>query len=646
MNVSIFLIRQVMSKNMTMNNRIRYGIGLLGALFPSCIILFFTVSHELTINWGYNQILAQQYSSGLLPYRDIPMWAPPLNVLIIKYVSKFLGDSLSVYIIMGIVSKILICVLLYHLLSLKYNLIVSSVSSAVGGIVFATWWFNCNWFSWNEIGFAVGFITAIILVHIINNIEKNNFFFLFFLTGILCGISIVSKQTLGILTFFLVLCVIIFLFKVGVRVSISVKYAIASLLGCFLIFSCMAIWLYEQGILIEAWNSTTSSAIQGKGGLDTALLGHFRNIKNELFASIPFAIYCFISFLLFFMLGTGQTKKENLQLIFLVFSIPVVIICAYIYAQISSYENYYLFFKFRQICLVYGAFFQLLITIISLYYAILVIFRRHITKDIFNKCIVFGIIFLISYGMSMSQASSDLAYYNYALAIAWLLYKSYGSRIKTFIIIPFILICVFSSSTKKFSSSYFWYNWWGTPVSEAKYESNIPVLTGIKLGFEEKMAFEIIANIVNRFTKPDDPVFIFNNAQLFYLIADRKPYTKFATHHIDTTLDSYALEDAKKIQEAPPKIIIYLREPEYIQSFFEQAYRHGQPSGLREIDKAIVSMIERGIYREEALFVSELGANVQKSPHTYFLPNLARDFTLTVLVRSDLNPEYDERQRS
>lgn len=617
-------------------NKKDYYIGLLGALAPMIFIWFFTIGREITLHFGYNGILASQFESGLLPYKDIPIWAPPLNTLIITYVHQWLGDSFFVYIIIGCISRIIICWLTYKLFCTIYPILISAVATGISGVVFASWWFTGNWFTWNEIGFAVGLGVAIIFIGILNDLNSNKKLplFKFLVIGLLCGLSIISKQTFGLLTLTLVALFTVLLLKEGIDRKNILKGLAALSLGCIVVLLAMGIYLIKINLLVYVLQSTTSDAIEGKGGLFKILFHHFKEIVTYEKISIVILLVT----ILVFILGRKANVKREFKIAWIITLVLIIvsIVAGYFYVELTSYQPAYIFSKFYNVTLSVGRLFQGFVTIAAVLLFFKVTFGRDKNTKLFIKLVIFGTVTSLAYGMSTSQASACLQFYNFGLVFAFLLSSQQYNRLKNIWVLFLIISCVFLFSVKRFSVPYHWYAWWGTPTYQAKYSSAIPALSGFKLGLEEKLAFENIYNIVNKYTSKDDKILVFNNAQIFYALTERLPYTSYATHHIDLILDSVAKKEAKIIQDNPPPVIIYLREPDYVYSFFEYAYRGGKRSGLHMIDEAIDSMIDDKVYSVEAVYYPTIDINTQKNLKIHFLPNLAQDFSLRVLVRRDL----------
>jgi hypothetical protein len=627
-----------------------YWLGLLGALAPSLLVWILTVTREITLHFGYNGVLAGQFASGLLPYRDIPILAPPLNTLIIAQVHRWLGDSFLVYVALGLASRTAICWLMYRMLAAVYPPRVASLGAAVAGLNFACWLAEANWFTWHEIGFAVGLGVAIILMGLLDGRGRRRGPAApwFLIVGLMCGLSIVSKQTLGLMTAALAALVAVLLpAGPGGRGAVAARLLPLGL-GCGAVLAAMAAYLAHAGLLPHVLESTTGSAIRAKGGLATVLGHHFAvtwghlaifgktALPIALAAALPFLASPFLArpFLARRRAGgwAGWSRARSLAPAL----VALAVLAAYLYVWASSYEQAYLFHKFHGISLAFGALAQMFVTLMAILCLARLVLGRRRDAGLLRAAIVSGTVLSLAYGMSLSQMSPDRQFYSHGLAFAALFGLRRRDAAKNLLLTLLACLCVFSSAAQKFVAPYYWYSWWGTPTHEARHATDIPALAGFRLGLPEKLAFEEIRDIVGRHTGPDEGIFVFNNAQILYAITERRPYTAQATHHIDLISDAVAGREARAIAEAPPPVIIYLREPEYVYRFFEQAYRRGKKSGLRLIDEAIGEMVAGGVYGVEAVFHRTMDVDMQKDPRHHYLPNLADQFSLRVLVRRDL----------
>ena len=111
-----------------------------------------------------------------------------------------------------------------------------------------------------------------------------------------------------------------------------------------------------------------------------------------------------------------------------------------------------------------------------------------------------------------------------------------------------------------------------------------------------------MTSIVERDTEPGDSIYTFPNIPIFYLLTDRYPDTFGIVSWFDVEPDNFAVDDAQRIRESPPKVIIYLDVPEFVWEAHEEGFRGGEMSGQRMIKEAIVYLTSSGNYELEATY--------------------------------------------
>ena len=87
---------------------------------------------------------------------------------------------------------------------------------------------------------------------------------------------------------------------------------------------------------------------------------------------------------------------------------------------------------------------------------------------------------------------------------------------------------------------------------------------------------------------------------LFYALTDRKWPTQTASHNTDVVNDAFAKEEAVRLLQNPPKVIIYLPETEQQSRVEELVWRHGHHMGQRDIAAAVETLAKNyrlaGVY--------------------------------------------------
>jgi hypothetical protein len=157
-----------------------------------------------------------------------------------------------------------------------------------------------------------------------------------------------------------------------------------------------------------------------------------------------------------------------------------------------------------------------------------------------------------------------------------------------------------------------------SPVSTATIHSDQPKLRGILLPAATARLVDGIAHIVASNTNPADTIFTYPEMAIFYALTDRKWPTQTASHNVDVVNDAFAKEEAARLLQNPPKVLIYLPETEAQSRGEEAAWRDGHRMGQRDIAAAIETLAKN--YRLAAVY-----------------PTLPENQDVYVYVRADLS---------
>jgi hypothetical protein len=130
-------------------------------------------------------------------------------------------------------------------------------------------------------------------------------------------------------------------------------------------------------------------------------------------------------------------------------------------------------------------------------------------------------------------------------------------------------------------------------VSLATTVSVQPQMRGMRLPADTRDFLDGTVALIRDRTKSSDTIFTFPEMSLIYSLADRRPPTWSWSHNIDVVNDRFAREEADRLRERPPAVIVYCPPSEASLSLQELAWRRGERSGQRDLIDAVES-IARG----------------------------------------------------
>jgi hypothetical protein len=140
------------------------------------------------------------------------------------------------------------------------------------------------------------------------------------------------------------------------------------------------------------------------------------------------------------------------------------------------------------------------------------------------------------------------------------------------------------------------------PVSTANFPSDQAKLRGILLPADIVRLVDGTTHIVAANTSPGDTIFTYPEMALFYVLTDRKWPTQSASHNVDVVNDAMAKEEAARLLQNPPRVIIYLPETEEQSRTEETVWRNGHRMGQRDIAAAVETLAKN--YRLAAVYPS------------------------------------------
>lgn len=143
------------------------------------------------------------------------------------------------------------------------------------------------------------------------------------------------------------------------------------------------------------------------------------------------------------------------------------------------------------------------------------------------------------------------------------------------------------------------------PVRSATFASVQPQLRGLRLPWETvRFLDETVATIDAR-TRPGERIFVYPEMGLLYALSGRGYPTVSGSHNIDVLNDSFAAAEADRLRLARPAVIVYYRETEQQQKDAERLWRGGRPSGQRALVAAVEELV--GEYRLSGTYRLSVG---------------------------------------
>ncbi len=246
---------------------------ILTSLFYNLLFVNRTMNHIV----GWNQFSARLIDEGKVPYRDYFYYLPPIYVTLARTIIKVTGGSFLLYRVYGIIERILIQVVLFHILKRYFNKKYVWIACFLGEIITTLSVFD-GYGDYNEtrrlflvfnIFFAIKFYEAIK--------KKTTTWHWMILTGISLGLGVLCVQTgLAIVaTFFIVLV----WYCIGTRNKKSLSYIGEFCFGTLLPIGIAAIILLMNGALKDFYQQLFVNG-NSKGSVDSLVTNFITSIMD------------------------------------------------------------------------------------------------------------------------------------------------------------------------------------------------------------------------------------------------------------------------------------------------------------------------------------------------------------------------------
>jgi len=128
-------------------------------------------------------------------------------------------------------------------------------------------------------------------------------------------------------------------------------------------------------------------------------------------------------------------------------------------------------------------------------------------------------------------------------------------------------------------------------VRGAYTTSTQPQMRGMLLPRETVRFLDETVATVRASTRPDDRIFTYPEMGLIYALSGRTFPTLSGSHNIDVVPDSFAAAEADRLLQRPPAVIVFYRETGQQKSDAERLWRDGRPSGQRLLADAIEEIV-------------------------------------------------------
>jgi hypothetical protein len=130
-----------------------------------------------------------------------------------------------------------------------------------------------------------------------------------------------------------------------------------------------------------------------------------------------------------------------------------------------------------------------------------------------------------------------------------------------------------------------------SPVRFETAASSQPQLRGLRLAPSMADFLDSSVRTIKAHTSTQDTIFTYPELGLLYTLTDRRPPTFASSHNIDVVSDAFARDEALRLKQNPPAVIVYYRVSEEDLKADELTWRNGRRSGQRDLIAAVESLV-------------------------------------------------------
>jgi hypothetical protein len=232
-------------------------------------------------------------------------------------------------------------------------------------------------------------------------------------------------------------------------------------------------------------------------------------------------------------------------------------------------------------------------TILAVRYSVKIFFGNRDQQD-WQMWLLATISFMVAYMFSLSFAAYErMLIPGFAFLASWFLHHQVNSKRAKFaagLVTVLGMLLIANAAVRKLTWPYVWENWIDGPILAQTVEPRFPELRGLRITRESDAFLTRVATAIEKHSLPTQSIFCYPNYALFYVLSHRSSAAFAYMHWFDVTPDYLAHEDALKIREGRPAVILFVDMPETDIARLERIFRGNKRSGQRELISTIASL--------------------------------------------------------
>lgn len=525
---------------------------------------------------------------GSMPFRDYFTTAPPLNLFKSGILLSLFGENLIVSRVAGMLERSLIALLLYLWLLRLWRPAIAALA-AFATLVISTADFADPIASYNHDCIFFAMLSGYLASFALNRNRSIRYLVWTGLAaGIAAGLSLLTKQTIGlgaVVAVPIVVAVIMWRLQTFHR---AITWLVAFAGGAAMPVGALLAWLASLGVL-----KTFLVAIFIKGPAAKAQNGGgdfiTRAIHLGLLAPRPMILAICGALIAVWLIIRSQSLRSAAEQNDSHWEMPAIAVFGIISIAFGAA------FSFRHWGEVHRSWPTNMIFLTAVAIVLLLILgtwqllkgaqTEHQAQVYLFAAVSFNIAFMLSLSFPVFAL---MLLPGFGLIFAGSLAGS--NRLGRLAICAIVLLICIDAVRLKLDIPFGFGSFADGPVSAAAIRSDQPKLKGILLPADTVHLIDDVTHIVAANTTPADTIFSYPEMALFYVLTNRKWPTETASHNVDTVNDAFARQEAARLLQNPPKVIVFLPETEAQLRAEEIVWRDGHRMGQRDIIAAIKTL--------------------------------------------------------
>jgi hypothetical protein len=534
---------------------------------------------------------------GQLPYRDYFSATPPLNTLKSALLLKLFGSYLIVNRVAGVLERLVIALVLFRWLLRLFPAPFAFVGSlttiilSAGDLVDPVASYNHDSIFWAILsGFAASYALDLDAGAALWLLASGS--------GLFAALCLLTKQTVGVGACVAVPCVVGVLLLRGPKPRTVVQWLLGFGLGAALPIVFFALWLHR----LHIWRIFLFMAFLRGPAAKAGHMGDFLHRDILVGEGNWFLVLLALTAIALARRAVLRSERDRETSANdvrswadsprkLVLGFGAAIAGAMLLSRLGVGTIHNL-----SKAAVYFAFIGCGLILIE---AAVAVFRRRLTSRERQFALFAGVSFFVAFFLSLSWPTFEaMALPGLGLLVAAALHGSPPAR-RPYVFV-LLAVFVFVQTLEKLDLPFGFGGLNESEVRTATQKSPIPDLRGLYLPPEMNTFVNGTLKTIQVNTTATDTIFTYPEMSIFYALSGRAYPTLSGSHNVDVVSDPFAAEEAARLLQRPPAVVIYMKLTPAELAGEDAVWRFGRPSGQHILIAAVERLTRE--YRVERVY--------------------------------------------